>query len=371
VSGSRLPAAATLSARTARAECGVVGTRIGHPAVNAALANGMFGHADETDATHPPSLTHPETSVVPAALAIGERGRIAGKTVLRAIVLGYDICARLLLALRPMPFLRSGHHAGAFGQAFGAAAAAGALLKLDARRACAVCFRIPPTGVGPLHDVPLSISRRRKHGRHAPRITAARSRLPPALGVEDVFSGERDFFFTFAPEGDRSNFRAALAHENPARSHQTGRWAADQVPRAARLIEQHPLRRDVVESHRMPDKSKIVNNRDMPISRCSTCSRSTARWRRDVRLGTHFKRMCRPARAVPSASRRSAIRAHDTQRRWRCAMEVHEGTAALTHQCWLPRRLRNPLTRGEEKRRSICWRRCSAARNALSRRFGI
>ena len=33
---------------------------------------------------------------------------------------------------RPMPFLRSGHHAGAFGQAFGAAAAAGALLKLDA-----------------------------------------------------------------------------------------------------------------------------------------------------------------------------------------------------------------------------------------------
>ena len=52
--------------------------------------------------------------------------------MLRAIVLGYDICARLLLSLKPMPFLRSGHHAGAFGQLFGAAAAAGALLSLDA-----------------------------------------------------------------------------------------------------------------------------------------------------------------------------------------------------------------------------------------------
>lgn len=39
----------------------------------AAPANGMFGHADEIDDTHPPSLTHPGTSVVPAAFAVGSR----------------------------------------------------------------------------------------------------------------------------------------------------------------------------------------------------------------------------------------------------------------------------------------------------------
>ena len=111
-------------------QASVVGCRLLTSPVNAALANGMSGHADETDDTHPPTLTHPGTSVVPAALAIGERGRLSGSTVLRAIVLGYDICARLLLALKPVPFLRSGHHAGAFGQLFGAAAAAGALLRL-------------------------------------------------------------------------------------------------------------------------------------------------------------------------------------------------------------------------------------------------
>src|SRR5690349_19991663 len=84
---------------------------------------------------HPPMMTHPGTSVVPAALAIGESRRLSGEQVLRAIVLGYDVCSRLLLALHPMPFLRSGHHAGAFGQAFGASAAAGALLALDPLRA--------------------------------------------------------------------------------------------------------------------------------------------------------------------------------------------------------------------------------------------
>ena len=54
ISGSRLlPGTAAIKyVRTqgGKAECGVIGTRIVTSAVNAALANGMFGHADETDA---------------------------------------------------------------------------------------------------------------------------------------------------------------------------------------------------------------------------------------------------------------------------------------------------------------------------------
>jgi 2-methylcitrate dehydratase PrpD len=138
ISGSRLlpgqHAIRYAKAVGGQAQSGVAGTHIVTSCVNAALANGMFGHADETDDTHPPSLTHPGTSVVPAAMAIGELRGLTGLQVLRAIVLGYDICARLLLALKPMPFLRSGHHAGAFGQLFGATAAASALLDLDARQ---------------------------------------------------------------------------------------------------------------------------------------------------------------------------------------------------------------------------------------------
>src|SRR6185312_9032308 len=92
VSGSRLPprqkAIDYVKSLGGKAEAGVIGTKIVTNPLYAALANGMFGHADETDDTHPPSLTHPGTSVVPAALAIGEARRLSGAQVLRAIVLG-------------------------------------------------------------------------------------------------------------------------------------------------------------------------------------------------------------------------------------------------------------------------------------------
>ena len=115
ISGSRLlpgqKAIAYARSLGGKPAAGIVGTRMITTPQNAALANGMFGHADETDDTHPPSLTHPGTSVVPAAIAIGEQHQLPGKSVLRAIVLGYDICSRMLLTLKPMPYLRSGHHA--------------------------------------------------------------------------------------------------------------------------------------------------------------------------------------------------------------------------------------------------------------------
>src|SRR4051794_35501215 len=188
-------------------QAGVVGTKIVTNALSAALANGMCGHADETDDTHPPSLTHPGTSVIPAAMAIGEMRGLTGLQVLRAIVLGYDICARLLLSVRPMPFLRSGHHAGAFGQAFGAAAAAGALLDLDARQVRHMLSYTAQQAAGlyTMFRDPEHIEKAyAMGGMPAQNGTQAALMVQSGFtGVDDVFSGERDFFFTFAPEGDR------------------------------------------------------------------------------------------------------------------------------------------------------------------------
>src|SRR5262249_11966648 len=81
------------------AEASVVGTSLRTSAVHAALANGMLAHADETDDSHAPSRTHPGCAVVPAALAIAEQRHATGEEFLRAIVLRYDVCARLNYAL--------------------------------------------------------------------------------------------------------------------------------------------------------------------------------------------------------------------------------------------------------------------------------
>ena len=82
-------------------EASVATTDIMTSAVNAALANAMFGHADETDDFHPFTKAHPGCAVVPAALAMGEREGSDGTEFLRAIILGYDLCCRILMALGP------------------------------------------------------------------------------------------------------------------------------------------------------------------------------------------------------------------------------------------------------------------------------
>jgi 2-methylcitrate dehydratase PrpD len=82
VSGSQLlpgrRAIAYARAQGGTPEAGVIGSRIVTTAVNAALANGMLGHADETDDTHYMAGVHPGCSVVAAALAMAERGHCSG-----------------------------------------------------------------------------------------------------------------------------------------------------------------------------------------------------------------------------------------------------------------------------------------------------
>jgi 2-methylcitrate dehydratase PrpD len=66
--------------------CTVAGSNMVCGPIEAALANGMLAHSDETDDTHPPSQSHPGCSVVPSALAAGEKFGIDGTRFIRAVV---------------------------------------------------------------------------------------------------------------------------------------------------------------------------------------------------------------------------------------------------------------------------------------------
>jgi len=375
ISGSRLgPGQTALAyARTLRGrpEAGLVGTRAATSAAQAALANGMFGHADETDDTHPPSLTHPGTSVVPAALAIGERNRLPGKAVLRAIVLGYDICARLLLALRPMPFLRSGHHAGAFGQLFGAAAAASALLKLDPRR---VRYTLSyageqAAGLYTMFRDPEHIEKAYGMG-GMPAHNGTQAALMAAhgfTGVADVFSGERDFFYTFVKDdADRAALTRGLGQDFEIMRAAVKRWPVGgpiQGPLHVLrdLIQQHRFKAgDVVElTARMPDKElEIVNNRDMPdISVQHLLAVMLLDGTVTFTSAHDFKRMKDP-RVLKVRERIQAVGdpdLTDALRRWRCVMEIKlKDGRTLTHQTMAAKgSFENPLTRKEEEEKAL------------------
>jgi 2-methylcitrate dehydratase PrpD len=111
----------------------VVGARLRTDPVSAALANGMSAHADETDDSHAPSISHPGCAVVPAALAVAEERRAGGTEFLRAVVAGYDVGPRVVLALGTprLDTATSGRSTHALVGLFGATAAAAVLYGLD------------------------------------------------------------------------------------------------------------------------------------------------------------------------------------------------------------------------------------------------
>jgi 2-methylcitrate dehydratase PrpD len=351
-------------------QSGVAGTHIVTSCVNAALANGMFGHADETDDTHPPSLTHPGTSVVPAAMAIGELRGLTGLQVLRAIVLGYDICARLLLALKPMPFLRSGHHAGAFGQLFGATAAASALLDLDARQ---VRFALSyaaqqASGLYTMFRDPEHIEKAYAMG-GMPAHNGTQAALMAAngfTGVEDVFSGERDFFFTFSPEADREALMRGLGSNFEVMRGGIKRWPVGgpiQGPLHVLrdLVCDHGLTADAVEklTARMPDKElEIVNDREMPDI-CVQHLLAVMLLDGTVTFASahDFARM-RDPKVLALRERIDVIGdpdLTDEDRRWRCVMDVRlkDGRTLQRETMAAKGSYENPLTRQEEEEKAL------------------
>jgi 2-methylcitrate dehydratase PrpD len=113
----------------------VLGTSLRTPLVEAALANGMAAHADESDDSHEDSQTHPGCGVVPAAIAAAEEGCSSGLDLLRAVTLGYEMCIRFGRALGSgMTFKASSPSSHAYGPLFGGGYAAGSLMGFDAER---------------------------------------------------------------------------------------------------------------------------------------------------------------------------------------------------------------------------------------------
>ena len=70
----------------------------------------MLGHADETDDSHAPSLTHPGCGMVPAALAMAERERRNGTALAARGRAGLRRwLPRMTLSLQCLRFPRRGH----------------------------------------------------------------------------------------------------------------------------------------------------------------------------------------------------------------------------------------------------------------------
>ena len=122
-------AAALVEEFQAAEQATVIGAGRTHAAL-AALANGMLVNAADNDDTHKRALIHVGSVVVPAALAVSEARGLGGPDLIAAVVAGYEVAARVGMAVMPSHYRF--WHSTATNGTFGAAAAAARAMGLDA-----------------------------------------------------------------------------------------------------------------------------------------------------------------------------------------------------------------------------------------------
>ena len=112
-----------------------IGRRL--PVPSAALVNGTLAHSLDFDDTHLPSVLHPSSAVIPAALAVAEETGASGPAFLDAATVGIEVTCRLGMAgydaeRSNSVYFDRGQHATAICGTVGAAVAAAMLRGLDA-----------------------------------------------------------------------------------------------------------------------------------------------------------------------------------------------------------------------------------------------
>src|SRR5437899_6311478 len=255
----------------------IAGTPLTAAPGDAALANGVMAHADETDDSHNASRSHPGCAVVPAALAVGEELGIDGMRLLRAVTLGYDIGTRVVMAMGGAAFsyessLATHSMAGTFCAAAAAACAAG----LDARQMRWALDYTAQQSSG--------IVAWRRDTDHIEKAFVfggmpARNGVTSALvartgwnGVDDIFSGADHFFLAYAPKAQPARLVEKLGERYEIVQTDIKKWTvgspiqgpldAIEAIRGKRAFESDQVQHVTVRL--APSVAAVVDNRDIP-----------------------------------------------------------------------------------------------------------
>jgi 2-methylcitrate dehydratase PrpD len=261
----------------------VVASNIVCGPVEAAFANGVLAHSDETDDSHGPSRSHPGVSTVPAGFAAGEQYAISGAQFVRAVTLGYDIGTRVSMSLGG-PAYQATTHRSTHGTAacFCAGAAAGCAAGLnEAQMRLMLDYTAQQTsGIG-------AWSRDAAHmekaflfaGKPASVAVLAATLIHSGWsGVEDVFSGSDNFYEAFAPrengtiKADPSALVEKLGERYEIARTNIKKWTVGSPIQApldalAGFFKQRSFSADDVKKVTVriaTDEANTVSNRDIP-----------------------------------------------------------------------------------------------------------
>jgi 2-methylcitrate dehydratase PrpD len=254
----------------------IVGSSLLASVPDAALANGMMGHADETDDSHLHGRFHPGCGIIPAALAMAERQQASGAEFLRAVVLGYDVGARINLSLgldRTAPGRHSTH---SLGTNFGAAAAAAALCRFSPQQVRHVLSYATQQASGvPFWQRDIEhIEKAFDFGGMGARNGAAAAAMVSAgfTATDDPFSGRDNFFTAFSDNPSPESLTAELGERFEISRASLKKWCVGSPIQATLdalevLMAEHRITAKDVKNVTVTlpdDRFHIVNDRAMP-----------------------------------------------------------------------------------------------------------
>lgn len=294
ITGSRLkPGQAAINfvgSQGGTPESAVVGSSVVTTAINAAMANGMLAHSDETDDSHAPSLTHPGCAVVPAAFAVAERQHASGEALIRAVAVGYDVSSRVARAMGGIDARGwHGHATHTIGPMFGATAAAAALVGLDPRgvRYALAYTAQQASGITSWARDSEHIEKSFVFGGNGARsgVTSALFVESGMTGEENAFDGENGFLEVFCPRREQfpefvdtlgSHYEIMLTNIKKYSVGSPIQAAAEAMTSLVSKNNVDPTNISSVEVLLPPQGARIVDGRHMPDVNLQYCMAAIA-----------------------------------------------------------------------------------------------
>jgi 2-methylcitrate dehydratase PrpD len=243
----------------------------------AAFVNGMLAHSDETDDSNEFSQSHPGCSVVPAALAMGEKFGIDGTRFLRAVTLGYDVGPRMTISFNALDFRNNSHKSThAIAGVFGSAAAAGCVANLNAQqmRWLLDYTSQQSAGIGAWNRDTEHIEKAFVFAGMNARngVTSAMVVHAGFNGLDDIFSGVDNYFQAYAPNAHPEELVSQLGERYEIARTNIKKWTVGSPIQAPldcmyNILKKHPVNPADVKSivvREANSEAKVVDNREMP-----------------------------------------------------------------------------------------------------------
>ena len=245
----------------------VFGDSARYTPAGAALLNGALAHSLDFDDTHAAGTLHPGAPVIPAALAAAEMVGANGRTVLSAIVAGYEVTCRLALALPGGDHYDRGYHPTATCGAFGAAAAAGRVFGLS-KEAMQDAFGIALSqAAGSLQFLANGAwTKRFQVGWSAMNGLAAATLAREGFrGAAEAFEGKAGFLRAYAPKPTPERALQGLGTEfelmnTAVKPYPSCRYGHASVDAAIALRAEHGLKPEEIEAVTigLPNKGMLL-----------------------------------------------------------------------------------------------------------------